>query len=1389
MNLLGFKMKKQQIFSFSILILFIAQIIVIPGIQFSGILNGDQLINGDHKGIEESMNGLLPESSASGDEWWNETFMYRIPLTITEPGIMNRINETISVSLTFETDAHRVDSTRLVSNESGVWHLNPFQLNNVVYQSGNLYIKSFTIYFFVTVMKSETAYFWVYYSEEVVSPYIQYTQFQNSATENLIRIDNGYYQLELTKGKAYTNFQFKGDSTNLHTNSSLMPTRVASSKTSTTYKPDSLGFIRDWLLIGPFKENPSWASHESGPTIKRYQLDIKRDWALGENASGGTSLPAYSNPNKQWFEYHSTTYNYIDLNSIFGGPDDCVAYAMCYVYTNVTLNNIYLKVGSDDSIAVVMDNDPNAPTWENYVQRGLTIDNDVYGPFNMSAGWHSFKVYANDRGGGWSFIFRFATTSAKGNGNEIKNLVISLVPPTKISTLTTLESGPIYSKYQVTWSDTADMKSWDIVTVYSGNTNAWKCERTFWWGNIRSSPTNSSFGILNTLFKSPSSPASTAFDNYLYPPNSIALLTSGNIMSNNYTIIRDNDSPTKALGIYISDVTTGPGISLTSLNWATNYTSTNKIVNMLPGNQTNLNKPYSFSSYDATNAKYNVTVTFWEYLNRTTDFTLLNNTYLAFKSPLTAIKGVVQHIFFDLDMHFIDHDGFDIKGVTITLINATDGTGWDFEKPVPVIDNTNDEGDVHFSRLKGANYTVNVTYVAYGHSPLLLETFNITLDESKSLPTIALGLTTLAINLQKYDAPMPESPQPIVNANVSFYEGNDIINPSDYVGSIFSDAFGFVSFVWLNQSSIITNYSFKVEFLGNRQNINVTIGIKEFITLPLENFTSLDVTVHVGDFSTFLNIETGSTMESNFYRDIFLVNVSYWYNLGGTDNEIGAATVTYTLRRSTIVIDQGTFTPSGPAGYYYNNFNTAALGMLAGQSYTLSIAAERSGYTRADNTTFISLLYLPMDLTPDESVIEINWLENITFGIYLNDTHYDNPISDATVTYEIAQIPSIHGNLIRDIFREEGWYNLTLNSTEFPNYGSYTLSVRATRTNYADITEPISIAIRQIRTLINGTIFLPKQFEIFVGTVQVFHFNYTDSDGKGISNAELPSWELQSLNDEGQVMWGTSGNLIETAQIGIYQIDGLDTSLLKVGRYSIVVRISVTNYVERQSALSLTIKQITIQMRPDITLDIYESPKGTEINISISIFDPNNPGVIENVEVNITYRGKSFTLTQVGTSSMYYHLINTNNYDVLAAADTFTAVITIVVNENYTFNPIPVTVSIQPPLGPLGIPLIYWIIGSIVGGVAIGAFVTARGIHYARIPMMVKDLQATLKVIKKNGKFSNTKIERSPDELIEHDSETEYESVGLSLKGKLSPQKQLPDRKLDDINQIERRSE
>ena len=81
-------------------------------------------------------------------------------------------------------------------------------------------------------------------------------------------------------------------------------------------------------------------------------------------------------------------------------------------------------------------------------------------------------------------------------------------------------------------------------------------------------------------------------------------------------------------------------------------------------------------------------------------------------------------------------------------------------------------------------------------------------------------------------------------------------------------------------------------------------------------------------------------------------------------------------------------------------------------------------------------------------------------------------------------------------------------------------------------------------------------------------------------------------------------------------------------------------------------------------------------------------------------------------------------------------------------------------------PLIYWLIGGGVAVIALGAFGITKVIQYARIPLVIKQINTTRKSIKKKSRFSPVKITRSLDDFIADDAEGVFSQLGLSLKGK-----------------------
>ncbi|MHA1820500.1 MAG: hypothetical protein ACTSVC_08515, partial [Promethearchaeota archaeon] len=1087
-----------------------------------------------------------------------------------EPNIYPRTNEPVNVYLEFEPSTHRYNTTRVVKyiEATQQWEEIPFQLSNVTNQTGDIYILSCNVHFLATVSQNSSVDYYMYYSEDSSIQPPQYsTDLQTEYNINSLNVSNGHYSVGMATNKGVYNLTLSG--VNYHQDNSLMPMSRVIPTSGAKYSPDAQGFIRDMIIAGPFDEPTDWNSYVA--LSSQYHLDITRNWVSGDHCTGGNASSTYLDESKTWYENHDAD-SLIDFNTLWSNPEYAAGYAMFYVYTETDLNGIYLKLSSDDGIGVVMDN--NLLYYHHVLRAVGSSDEEAYG-IDLSAGWHSFLIFVEERTGGFSFRIRFSTDdtlrSVSDGTNSITNLTIALNPQTQISSITPIEQGPVYCQYDLTWTDISDMKVWDRITFFGGSTSMYKIERTFWWRNYHTSPDNSSFAVVNTFYKP------DFFDEYLYDNQRLYGISNDEFKSHNYTMVRDfnGDNRLTTLGIFLTNIERGNQfITLSDINWTTYYTSgSSGSINMIPGNETDLNKPGTFGAYPD-HSDYNVTITFWEYIDENIGavnqyqgaLSIINGLYNSLKNPLQISVGNVENLFFNLRVHLSDVDGLSAKGVNVTIINATDFSGWDFTSPPPKTQLTDDNGNTTFIRLKEANYTLNITYEKYGRPVMLLRMVNVTVNTTKDITISHINLTHLDLNLVDSN-----TIEPIVGANVSFYYNNG--TSTEYIGSEISDSSGYVSFYWLNKSKSVMNYTFSVNFLGAIRNINITDTTPtQNVTTPLENYTTYTVSVVLEAFETYLNVETGTIINNNTWGDIIRVNVSYWYVYGATDNgTIPQATVSYSLQGLYGEIASGYLTPNGTAGYYNVSLDTGALGMEAAMPYSLYIYASKPSYTPASNYTSITLKKINLDIVPETNSIEVYWLENITLSVYLNDTYNNKPIDGATINYDAA---SVSGVMTPDTAKGSGWYNLTINSTEFIYAGSYTLKLEAQKINYDKAQEFISLTIWKIRTLINGTIFLPTSFSMYVTYSHNFYVNYTTADGTPISDADITYWEIQKLDQNGHVVWDTNGSLTETANPGIYMINGLNTSALSLGTYSIIIQISENNYVERVCAISLKVENI-----------------------------------------------------------------------------------------------------------------------------------------------------------------------------------------------------------------------
>ncbi len=1338
-------MIRKQYASSALILMFFVQIVFVS-VSLSPYFNSSNNIGSDGNTTLDTPLAL-PFASDTADTWWNESYTHRLLVTIQEPNINQRANEPVEVYTEFEDGTHLIDSTRLVKYTVGSWTPISFQLSNVTDDS--TYIQSFTMTFQITINLNETQEYYIYYSDDPgISAYSPISSLVTNFDGTTAYIDNGHYEIEFAEGAAIYYFEYQGH--NYHTENSFGALSKVLQPGETTYSTDSRGFITDWLLVGPFNE--PWNSWNTFASISnRAHLDLTKDYVAGDYATGGNATTGLDE-SKQWVEHHDADYR-INLGDIYPGTEDWVtAYAMVYVYTSVDLENIYVKVAADDGIGVIMDHKWPRLLYDHTPTALGSADRYVSSAFNMSQGWHSFIVFCEEAGGNWEFTLRFSTDatlrSLTDGTNSITDLTISQTAQTEIYNINEVVSGPVYSQYELNWTDSQDMTFYDTYTFYE-NLNMWKCERTFHWDDYHVYPDNSSFSALNTYYDA------TNFDEFLYDNQRSFGLTNA-VTAQDYTLVHDfnGGNSLTTLGIFLTDIkNSSQYISLDEVNWTTIYEAgTPSTINIVPGNETNLN-----NSEGSNPDSYTITMTFWEFIDNNigivNDYiaalSYVEGIYSGLMNPVDVTFGTEEDLFFNLDITCLDHDSSNAPGINITLINATDPGVWDNPGPNSAL--TDENGYVFFDRLKEADYIINVTYENFG-KVLELKTLAFgTLDSSQTLVIDELGLTRLDLSLQSKSV----TPEPIIGASVSFY--SDISGTTEFIGNVYSDSFGVASFYWENKSQNVMNYTFEVTFLGALRQIEVDDGLGDNYTTILESYTSLDVNVSVNPFSTFLIMSSGSTLDTYTWGDSFDIDVYYYYTLDAVSTPITAASVKYTIHGYPLATDV-LLTPNGTAGYYTGTINTQSIGLPANTPLNIFVSATRSGYTPITNTSLLILKPVPLELLSNKSSVDVTWGEDITLSVQLNDTYYNQLITDGTVTYTVANNPYIFGNLTPNGTQ----YDLDISSTIFGSTGTYILRIQGEKEDYTTPTVEISLKIRDLHTELNGTIFLQNAYDIYVTTSHSDFFRYT-TGGIGISDADTLDWELQ--NNANPLDY-ESGSLVETVTPGVYEMVGFDTSSKKVGSYSLVVHIGANNYIERQSAINLNILQIPIMLETDITGEVFTAPKGELINISLQLNDPVYTSVISGANVTITYDGTTYDLVEIGTTGVYYHTVDTNAYKTLAADKIFGAEIYITVNENYTIGAIPVTIQIRPPLGPFNIPVIYWLIGGGVAVIALGAFGTVKGIQYARIPWIVKQITTTRKGIKKKTRFSPAKITRSLDEVIADDAEGAFSILGLSLKGK-----------------------
>jgi len=147
----------------------------------------------------------------------------------------------------------------------------------------------------------------------------------------------------------------------------------------------SEGFVRDWLVVGPFPA-PDRKGHSLTFPPEADPLDPKKEYKAG--------------PGVLRWRPHTSPDDYVDFAKLFKTEDPAVAYAVCWVRSERP-RRLWLSLGSNDGIKVWVGGKVVA---DNPVFRSAAPGQDKV-TCELVAGWNEVRVKIDNQGGPWGFYF------------------------------------------------------------------------------------------------------------------------------------------------------------------------------------------------------------------------------------------------------------------------------------------------------------------------------------------------------------------------------------------------------------------------------------------------------------------------------------------------------------------------------------------------------------------------------------------------------------------------------------------------------------------------------------------------------------------------------------------------------------------------------------------------------------------------------------------------------------------------------------------------------------------------------------------------------------------------------------------------------------------------
>ncbi|MEM2830851.1 MAG: hypothetical protein QXZ14_11410 [Candidatus Jordarchaeales archaeon] len=547
----------------------------------------------------------------------------------------------------------------------------------------------------------------------------------------------------------------------------------------------------------------------------------------------------------------------------------------------------------------------------------------------------------------------------------------------------------------------------------------------------------------------------------------------------------------------------------------------------------------------------------------------------AVKSRSVSVGGVEER-FFNLTVHAVDKDDWNLNGALIEVRNATNNE-------LLLSKTANETGHATFYLYEGS-YNVCVTWNET-HEGITYQTYvnstQITLTGHQSL-----NVTLNVVNLVCHVIYPSGSDFPYINVTIT--------NASGLVSSGKTNATGYIHFR-------LPPNTYNISLYEDSQPRNVNGS--SYLTVPLSSNASvlLICTDYAAVTKTNITIMNGTSLTCTWTPYTFLLVANWTFSNGTFVNRSANSTYYFKYR----VIDSS----SGQTVLDWTNLTQSGLCYVAdltgllfgGKTYTVEFLAGGVGLEMVTNHTAVAVLSVKLN--------ESNVITPVLWGLHYWN-HTDIPLV-VRVYDDYNGFPVVGANVTWSI---EGFGCFQLTDNEDGNYtgfipkdllppGYYTVIFRVECTNYTAYTKdrPISISARPVKLSFTSS------YDVFFGDEFVFYVYCTDN----LTGAPLLGAQVNYMIE------GTDffGSLVDEDGDGNYTCS-FDASLLPSNvSYSVRFSFFLANYSLVGDKLWLFIRPIPMAVQ---SVYVSDTRWRETLNLTVTLWDTHNNVLVTDALVNCT---------------------------------------------------------------------------------------------------------------------------------------------------------------------------